>query len=223
MIKQLIEFLSNYFNKPTEETFTAEDLFGHKKDDFTPICNTCDFKNYCDVDNKVSNPCKYIVNLPDFDETKDSILIVDDNPGIVSFIKDDIIFLEEQGVVDLSNLNIISLYGNDAAFNLKAISDNKKLNIKWAIIDITLGGTHSTENGVVKLTGVDIFELLHTTNKDVKFIFYTGNNLNPYIKSNKKLIDQFTNITGKNITDFVLFKTSLDMDKRRNFIKNRLF
>jgi len=83
-----------------------------------------------------------------------------------------------------------------------------------------------TEKGNLKYTGVDVFEMINknkNTPKDFKFLFYTGNNLNPYIKSNEKLINQFKNITGDSIKDYVLFKTSMDIDSRRKYIIEHIF
>ncbi|MCK5537867.1 MAG: hypothetical protein KAI79_13660 [Bacteroidales bacterium] len=204
------------------DLLTAEEIFNENTT--TEVCPNCTFKSICQVKKENEKDCRYNKPMENFNFKKDTILIVDDNPGMVSFLKDDMRFLDEVGVIKLDKLNILSISGSDSAFIYKHLNEKyENLNIKWAIIDITLGGSQQRESGIVKYTGVDIFELLYDKNPDVNFLFYTGNNLNPYIKTNKKIIDQFWNITQRNIKDFVLFKTSMDMDKRRNFFKWQLF
>jgi len=154
-----------------------------------------------------------------FDASKPSIIIIDDNPGMVSFLKDDLEFLDEEEILNLDDYNLITFETPFAAFDFKrAQTANDGLNIKFAILDITLGGSRMTEQGNIKYTGVDIFEMILNYNSDVKALFYTGNQLNPHIKASKKLIEQYTKLTdGKDIKDHILYKTSMDMDDRRKF------
>jgi len=219
----------NFFKKKDnsiKDTQTAEELFKdaeiiikNKK-----ICDECTFKKLCrEKERDASYYCDWVVDI-NFDRNKKSILLIDDNEGMISFLKDDIEYLNDQELLDLNNLNLITMSGAHAAFNLEATQIKAGgLNISYAIIDITLGGTQITDRGTIKYTGVDVFEMIHNYNPDVKFIFYTGNNLNPHIQSNARLINQFKSIYGKNIKDFILFKTSMDIDDRREFISKKLF
>jgi len=168
---------------------------------------------------------KYSYNLPnDFDINKPCILILDDNEGIISFLLDDLDYFKENNLFDFSKFNILPISGQYAAFSLKFLYlKNKNLNIKFAIIDLTLGGSIMTDEGIIKYNGVDVYKMIEEYNKeDFSFFFYTGNNLNPYILSNEKLINKFNKVKGKDIKDFVLFKTSLTPDKRKTYILNFL-
>lgn len=227
-----------FFNKNKQkDLLTANNIFANSDE----IGNNCN-KDYCSLDisevdrsslcdeisilkrTTMNSGDLYSKRIKDFDNKKETILIIDDNEGIVSFLEDDIDFLQGEGIIDISEVNVLGLSGSHAGFNFEIMQKrNSGLNIKWAIIDITLGGSVMTKEGIVKYTGVDVFEILYKDNPDIKFLFYTGNNLNPYIKANKKIIDQFNRITDEDISKYVLFKTSMDMDKRRNYISEFLF
>jgi len=220
----MLDFIKKIFNSTTDEGLTEQDLFSD-----TPVieneCNTCDLKNKCIT--KTACDEGIIPELKDIDQSKDTLLIIDDNEGVISFLSDDIEYFFEENIIKKNKINVLTITSSNAAFILRRIYDRKiNINIKWAIIDITLGGSKMTTEGNIKLTGVDVFEDIYnnTENKDdFKYIFYTGNNLNPYIKSNEKLINQFKNITKKNIKKFVLFKTAMDIPSRRSYIAKYLF
>jgi len=216
-------FLNKWINKDEVKSNTAASLFENDekvipKDTF---CMYQDKNGNCPREQDNTNVCR-VLEEHSFDNNKRSILIVDDNPGMVSFLKDDIEFIEHDNVINLSEYNLLTFDTPYAAFTFQKVQDmNNGLNIDYAILDITIGGSIMTPNGNIKYTGVDIYEMILKYNPDVKVIFYTGNQLNPYIKSNKKLIDQFSTITnGKKINDFILFKTSLDLDDRRKFFSD---
>ena len=224
---KIFEKLKNIFKKEKEEDkLTAESLFPDKEPT-EHSCNGCLIEPYC---TKVGGPlslCNYAIDITGYDKDKDTILIIDDNKGVISFLMDDIEYFDENNIIDLKSVNVITISGAHAAFTLELLYTKlERLSVKWAIIDITLGGSTMTEKGNLKYTGVDVFEMINknkNTPKDFKFLFYTGNNLNPYIKSNEKLINQFKNITGDSIKDYVLFKTSMDIDSRRKYIIEHIF
>jgi len=218
----MLSWIKSIFKK--EDEYITEDIF---KEDKVTIgdCTNCPLKDDCKDKNNFTINCIYAVSIKDIDKTKNTILIIDDNEGMVSFLEDDIEYLSDEDIIDLSNTNLLTLSGKHAAFTLKLIlTKAKPINIKWAIIDITLGGSVTTAEGNVKYTGIDVYEMLAEANPDIKYIFYTGNNLNPYINANKRMINQFENLTNKdNIMNHVLFKTSMDMDSRREYIAKALF
>jgi len=219
----MIKYLKKIFERDEDNSITQEDLFPEDK---TPLdeCINCELRNLC-IQKRLCYPGnKSDPILKDFDEGKDTLLIIDDNAGVVSFLKDDIEDFFEEGIINKDEINLLLLTTSGAAFALqKLYNKNVNLNIKWAIIDITLGGSKMTNEGNVKLTGVDVFEMIKEQGKDFEFLFYTGNNLNPYIKSNERLIKQFRDLTGKDIQEHVLFKTSMDIERRKKNIKEKLF
>ena len=215
-----------------EDKLTAASLFEESGEDKNKIgqCNAEHNRNGCNVCNTGKNKqeklnnlprCEWMIDLPEYDSAKPSILVVDDNPGIISFMIDDIESLDGKAL-NINDYNMLSFDTVNAAYHFEATQHKYGgLNIKYAILDLTLGGSIITEDGPVKYTGVDIYQQIVIYNPEVKVIFYTGNNLNEYIKSNKKIIEQFSELTdGKKIKDYVLFKTSLDLDERRKFLRN---
>jgi len=222
----MFNFIKNIFKKEKEELkeeLTAENLF---KDDIIERefeCINCPLKKVC-KSHSASIECEDAINMDNFDDTKDTILVIDDHEGIISFLKDDMEFFNEKGIIKLNDVNLLLISGSYAAFTLKLLYDKiGKLNIKWAIIDITLGGSKMTPEGNIKYTGVDVFDMIYKKDKPFKYLFYTGNNLNPHIRSNQKIIEQFKNITNENLNDHILFKTSMDMNTRRKYITKHLF
>jgi len=219
----MLDFFKKIFERNVEESITQEELFPEEK---APLdeCANCELKELC-IQKRLCNPTEDgLPQLKNFDEGKETLLIIDDNEGVISFLKDDIENFYEKGILKEDEINLLLLTTSNAGFALqKLYNKDINLNIKWAIIDITLGGSKMTTEGNIKLTGVDVFEMIYNNSKDFKFLFYTGNNLNPYIKSNEKLIQQFKNITNDDIKKYVLFKTSMDIEKRRQYIMEKLF
>lgn len=223
----MINLIKKIFNKniiedEPEEFLETEDFFKEEVKE-SSSCKNCIINYRCKDRDNLSDECKYVTDKV-FDEDKPSIVLIDDNPGIISFLQDDLQYLNDKKLINLNNYNIIAYDGVNAGFNLAAdLVKLKTLNIKYAIIDITIGGSIMTEKGNIKYNGIDIFEIINKTEEDFKFLFYTGNNLNTHIKYNKMMIDKFYKITGKDIYNFVLFKTTLDINKRREYIYNYFF
>lgn len=213
-------------SKPkVEDYFVNPTYVKQRKGKFADgVClSSCGQSFFCEGCGKVEG-CFWVKKIPDFDSTKPSILLIDDNPGMVSFLRDDIEEIFEKHHININAYNILEFDTKFAAYNFIATHDYYNgLNIMYAIIDITYGGSVQSNYGNLRLTGVDIFREIYRINPDVKFVFYTGNQLNPYIKSNKELMDSFTEIYHDNIMDYVLYKTSLDMDDRRDYFAEKLF
>jgi hypothetical protein len=92
-------------------------------------CQNCVFEKYCINKNNHNIACAYVFDIDNFDNTKDTILLVDDNPGVIAFLKDDLKLIAK--TVDISNLNILTISGKMAAFEFEAIlNKHKDLRIK---------------------------------------------------------------------------------------------
>ena len=186
------------------------------------VCTNCNQKSFCSQ--LINKDCQWGIDLSDYDLTKPGILIIDDNEGICSFMEDDLEELSDDNDINLEDYNVFTFFGRMCAYNLLAtIQRHPNINIQKAIIDITYGGTVKTDNGNIKLTGVDVFEVLYEINPDVKYLFYTGNQMNTHIKTIDALMSKYTKITGKKITDNILFKTQFNMNDRRKYILGHLF
>jgi len=185
-------------------------------------CTSCHQKSIC-KQLGLKDECDLTLNLSNKDFSKSGILLIDDNPGIVSFLEDDFDVLSEENKIDLNNYNIFSFTSKMAAFMFIAtVRKYGNLNIKYAVIDITLGGIVNTVDKIIKLTGIDVLEVLLEMNPDLKYILYTGNQMNAYIKPIANIMKHYKKITNKDINDSVLFKTSLGMKDRQQFILNEL-
>jgi len=211
----------------TQEEMTASSLFNEDNiDEEDQLCKTCILgRNNTKKLNLKNSKCpklhKWIREI-NFNKDKESILILDDNPGIISFMLDDIDFIDTDTSNDFKkdNFNIITFDTNYAAYYFEATQHYYGgLNIKYAILDLTLGGTMQTDNGPVKYTGVDVYQQILIYDPDVEVIFYTGNSLNEYVRTSANIIKQYGELTnGQDIMDKVLFKTTLDLDERRNYL-----
>ena len=157
---------------------------------------------------------RYLIN------GKKNLLIIDDNAGLVSLIED---VLEIESLKDKINvLKINSIY---AGFVLHILKRKKGfLKIDYAVIDLSLGGViYNDEVGNIGHEGIMVFKDIYENNKNVKFFFYTGNNLNPYVYASKKIITLFSEITnGKNILEYVIFKNQYPPSKLSNVLIKKL-
>ena len=221
----MFEFIGKFFKKEeVKDEITAENIFADTEIKIEVDCSTCLLRSQCFKKDQPIHECENAISIPNYNPELDTILIIDDNEGMISFLMDDMEYFVDKKIIDTDKYNILPITGVHAAFTLKLLYEKlPRLNIKFAIIDITLGGSKMTSEGNIKYTGVDAFEMMYSNNPDFNFLFYTGNNLNPYIKANEKLITQFNKITECNIKDYVLFKTSMDINSRRDYITKYLF
>ena len=192
-----------------------------KAPDENTVCTDCGGKTFCDVAG--FDECAWVQQYKDYDLSKPGILIIDDNEGICSFLEDDLEEMDEEEMINMDSYNLFIFSGRDCAYKLLGTLRNKDLNIQKAIIDITYGGSVSTSNGNIKLNGVDVFEVLLELDPNLRYIFYTGNQMNTHIKAIGALMKKYTIITKKKITDNILFKTQFNMDDRRKHIFHALF
>lgn len=218
----MFEFLKNILKpKKTVESYFPIDekkLLGEKN-----TCNKCGNSSFCKV-NGTDEKCMWIQPQKEFDKNKPTILIIDDHPGMISFLEDDMECMAKYDIIDLDSYNFITFTGQNAVYHFLA-TDNyyNGLNVEVAIIDLTFGGSVITETGSVRYTGIEVFERIYSYNKDVKYLFYTGNSLNSYIKSNNEMIVKFNNITGDDILKHILFKSSKSLIDRRKYFAKVLF
>jgi len=223
----MFNFIKKWFKKEedyTEENTTSSELFKEEKDNSGKIksCKNCEVSDVCRLSNTGSESylCGYVKRQKDYDPNKPSVLLFDDNYGVISFLKDDLEELDEENKINLKNYNIIEFTSKYAGFQaLATLKSYSGLNIKYAIFDLTLGGgVYDEVKGNVILDGVDIFENVRYYNPDMRYIFFTGNKLNPYINKNKEIMDKFEKISGEDINKHILFKTNLTPEKRKDYL-----
>lgn len=221
LLNKVIEILSsNTKQEPKIERYFRNPTCPQPKQHFDGVCiESCGYSFFCDECGLIDN-CTWVQKV-DFDKNKQSILLIDDNPGVVSFLRDDIEAILKKHSLDY---NIIEFTGINAVYKfLATLQHYNSLNITKAVIDITYGGSVQTNNGSIRLNGVDVFKALIEKFPELQFCFYTGNQLNPYIKRNKATMDYFKNIYYENILEHVLYKTSMNMDSRIAYFEQKLF
>jgi hypothetical protein len=162
--------------------------------------------------------------LPDdFDFNKNTILLLDDNAGVLSFLKDDIITISTnfEGF-DVENYNILAVGSKYAGFMLIDLLKEYELHIEFAILDITLGGTVLSDNGSITLDGVDVYTILKEYSENLKYRFFTGNHLNMYEKRSKSIVNKFKESSGEDIRDKIILKGQNNISERLEEINKLL-
>jgi len=213
MIKYIKKLISK-MNVNKKDKNVSSEIFKNKN--IYKSCSNCEDKETCKYFPIGLKPCDVLLDVGDYKKDRETILIIDDNPGVCNFLKDDLYNIQKN-----KEFNIITICGKHAVFKLETVL--KKYKIEKAIIDLTFGGSKSNGINNIKLNGIDAFEMLKKRKSDLHFLFYTGNNLNPYINSNKKIIDDFRKLNNDDIKNHIIFKTSLNIDERRKRIKEMLF
>jgi len=189
-------------------------------------CDSCPLQRDCENSEthmclektqQVYNDCK------DKDgNIKPIIILLDDNAGILSLLEDDLYSLEDDGYINMDDYCIVRFSGILAVFEyLPFLRKNFKY-IQGGIFDLTIGGVLRYKNENVRLTGMDAIyaNSLKGINRN---IIFTGNTLNPNIQSNNMVTEQYEKITGRNLIDDVIFKTSFDDKERQRLIYEKLF
>lgn len=176
-----------------------------------------DYMSFCNIDSIKDVKYSKI-------DKKEGILLIDDSPGIISFLEDDFSQFFSEKILDENNYNLFSFYGRTAIFDLINNLKFKDLNIKYAVIDLTFGGILKNKNGEnIKLTGVDVYIMLKELKPSLKFCFLTGNQMNTYIDTIKNMCSQFYRYNRDDIMNYVVFKNSNTIKNRRKEILKRLF
>jgi hypothetical protein len=222
-------FNRTILNKPEEKSKELSRIY--KNTTLPPEVTQCDFckasgvcslgkEPSCSLKDPEFSYLKDIVEEINIDPNKDTIVLLDDNAGVLSFLIDDLKLLKKKGIFDYTKYNVLTFDSKFAAFKLRsALYTRQNMNIKFAIFDITIGGTLFTESGEnICLDGVDCFTDVSKYYDDFKYIFYTGNKLNTYINKNQEIVDKFKNFTGDDIEDHILYKTSLTREERWDYL-----
>ena len=221
-VQQLFKKEKEVAEKPknnTNEYDIVERIVNNKS------CETCPLSTRCDHNDKYSclekteemkERCK------GEDGTKPVIVLLDDNDGILSLLEDDLYTLDEEGYINIGDFCIVKFSGVLAVFEYLPFLRKNFESIYGGIFDLTIGGVLRYEERNVRLTGMDAIyaNVLRGIEKNVVF---TGNTLNPNIQSNTEVIKQYRSITGRNLQDDVIYKSSFSDEDRRKEIYEKMF
>lgn len=188
----MINFIKGLFKKPDEEVISylkPEDI---KIED-----------NHIDIPViSVSNNCNY--------NDRPLILLMDDYPGVISLLHDDMKYTDKEYK---DKYCFLESTGNFAAFSVIDYlqrEDHKKIDI--AFLDITLGGIIVKNGKVTEYDGVDVAIGILKDNPDAKIKFITGHTINRKNPELFKFITKFETFTGKEIDSFVIPKNASRID-----------
>jgi len=197
MIKKILKLFKKEKPEKRNKHFDEIDLINQF--DFSKFCKQCFFKNDCE------KSCE--LWKQNFDKNKKTCIIIDDNRGIISIVKNALKELHYENKINLNKWNILTFEGGHAAiFFLKFLLQNNFKNINCALIDITFGNILRINNKNIKINGIHLAYFLKKLYPNIKFYFYTGNTLNEYVKYQKELKDFFKEFYGESIDKYVLNK-----------------
>ena len=138
-----------------------------------------------------------------------SILIVDDLDFVYKLYHTDFNMIKREFNKDiLSDFSIKFATGNKSGFIALNEIDNNP-NIKFALLDITLGSITKNKKGeYIELDGIDIALYLLDKIPDVKFLFISGHTLNRMNPKMNYYYKKFEEKTGLKIDKFYLYKNT---------------
>ncbi|MFA7127883.1 MAG: hypothetical protein WC136_01800 [Sphaerochaeta sp.] len=126
-----------------------------------------------------------VVIDPPINDNKKNILVMDDQPIMVSLIVDELLQISNVG----ENFNILTATGDYAAFSVKNFINNNDTVLNLAFLDITIGGVISG----VEYDGVDIAIMIKNKFPQCEIKFITGHTLNRKNPEIFKFIEKFEN------------------------------
>lgn len=215
-----IEWFKNWRSKKKDLKLMCG--VSYKEEEFK-VCNGCSFNGLCQVPNIFNDDIESALDGKEYNPDKKSILLIDDNKAIIGFMQEDLEYLNEHGVFDIEDYNIISISGPHAAYNLHCLQEQHQgLNIELAIIDTAYTGAVIQDDIAGRFNGVDVYEKIIKYNPDVKVLFHS-NCLNGALKSTIKMTKQFFMLSGENMENHLLLKTMFNIRKRRAIIAEKLF
>jgi CheY-like chemotaxis protein len=158
--------------------------------------------------------------IDSFDSSKPSILIVDDQKGIISIIED---YMDECGINE-KEYNILSFYGSHAAFvmqeTLEKLIEKGLTKLDIAVVDIVLPGKKKVDGKYTKCDGIDVVIWLNKHLNLTNFVFYTGNVVSAYVGFINEKTDKFQAYFNKDMKDHIIYKgTGSDETNIKEFCK----
>lgn len=138
------------------------------------------------INNEIETKIPEIVVIdPPINNTKKNILIMDDQPIMVSLIVEDL--LQIPNVND--DFNILTAVGDFAAFSVKDFLESNDTVLNLAFLDITIGGVIEG----VEYDGIDIAIMIKDKFPLCEIKFITGHTLNRKNPEIFKFIEKFEN------------------------------
>ena len=127
-------------------------------------------KKYCDCSEYV---CADAVYVEDYDTTKPTILILDDQESVITLFNK---LIRRMKLKD--KFNIITLTGDDVVIKVfKLLNTQQEISIDILITDITFGGSVKVGEQIVNYDGVELTGILKEIFPNLLYRFLTGHNV----------------------------------------------
>ena len=131
----------------------------------------------------------------DYDTNKKTILIMDDREEIISSVLDDLAALDNTNNFFLEDYNILTVSSKMAGFSVLDILEKApKIEIKFALLDVILGGKKNIDGKRKMVDGVDVALAIWEKFPNADILFFSGciieTNDDPFSFKNK--FDKYT-------------------------------
>ena len=131
----------------------------------------------------------------DYDLNKKTILIMDDREEIISSVLDDLAALDNTNNFFLEDYNILTVSSKMAGFSVLDILEKApKIEIKFALLDVILGGKKNIDGKRKMVDGVDVAIAIWEKFPNADILFFSGciieTNDDPFSFKNK--FDKYT-------------------------------
>jgi hypothetical protein len=163
--------------------------------------------------NNVDSQIDWLINngwTDSYDVDKKTILIMDDREAIISSMMDDLYSLDDQeSEFNLNSYNILKIHSKMAGFQVFDILEKAPLiEIKYALLDIILGGKKVIDGKRTMVDGVDVAIAIWDKFETAEILFFSGCIIESDSRDIFNFKDKFEEYTGDNIENYILPKDS---------------
>jgi hypothetical protein len=163
--------------------------------------------------NNVDSQIDWLINngwTDSYDVGKKTILIMDDREAIISSMMDDLYSLDDQeSEFNLNSYNILKIHSKMAGFQVFDILEKAPLiEIKYALLDIILGGKKVIDGKRTMVDGVDVAIAIWDKFETAEILFFSGCIIESDSRDIFNFKDKFEEYTGDNIENYILPKDS---------------
>ena len=169
-----------------------------------------------------------------------NLVILDDDPELVSITKTDIemlasgkdntTLLEMVDDVDetimmldsvkIDNYNIFEAVGSDAVFTLKVFLEaDSNFKFDLAVLDLYIGGFRTVNGENTVYDGIDAYSMMHEKNPKLKVIFNTSFTMAKGSKISDGFSKKFESVTGSDILEHLTYKSPNYLERRLRLLR----
>jgi len=140
--------------------------------------------------------------LDDYNDTKQTVVIVDDNSHITEIIADDF---------DNSIFNIIKITGKEAYDDIYTIM-NSAITVDYLVTDLSLDTRYFDGKNLFKFDGIDVLIMFVKRFKYIKYVIYTGIPMNVINDLSYDLGKKYKEYFGNDIGEVTISKSEISIN-----------